>query len=123
MVYEKLQKFLINYPKKVKHTHTIYGDGDMPGGSYTIPPDKMDDLHRLLSRSLFDKGDSISIVEKVQNITRLVIDLDFKYKNSIETRQYNENVLILFFLIISLKSFYLIYSLLFLYWIYKNNDR
>ena len=93
MVYEKLQKFLINYPKEVKHTHTIYGDGDMPGGSYTIPPDKMDDLHRLLSRSLFDKGDSISIVEKVQNITRLVIDLDFKYINSIETRQYNENVL------------------------------
>ena len=37
-------------------------------------------------------------------------------------KDYNENILILFFLIISLKSFYLIYSLLFLYWIYKNKN-
>lgn len=37
-------------------------------------------------------------------------------------KDYNENILILFFLIISLKSFYLIYGLLFLYWIYENKN-
>ena len=41
--------------------------------------------------------------------------LDFKKLN-----QYNEKILILFFLIISLKSFYLIYLLLLFYWIFDN---
>ena len=37
-------------------------------------------------------------------------------------KNFNENILILLFLIISLKTFYLIYSLLFLYWVYENNN-
>jgi hypothetical protein len=45
-----------------------------------------------------------------------------KNLNFDQFKDYNENILILFFLIISLKSFYLIYGLLFLYWIYKNKN-
>ena len=41
MVYTKLEKFLSQYPKKEKHTHTIYG-GDIKTGAYTIPFDKTD---------------------------------------------------------------------------------
>ena len=36
MVYSKLVNFLSNYPKKDKHTHTVYG-GDIKTGAYTIP--------------------------------------------------------------------------------------
>ena len=83
MVYQKLHNFLINYPKKDKHTHTIYGSKGQSGAAYTIPDDKHDDLYRLLSKAIFRNNDSVSIVEKVQPISRLVIDLDFKYTDKL----------------------------------------
>ena len=45
-----------------------------------------------------------------------------KNLNFNQFQEYNENILILFFLIISLKSFYLIYGLLLLYWIFENKN-
>jgi P4 family phage/plasmid primase-like protien len=92
MVYAKLEKFLNDYPKKEKHTHTIYG-GDIKTGAYTIPFDKTDEFHRLVAKSIHVKGDRISVVEKVQDISRFVIDLDLKWKDEITERQYNETVL------------------------------
>ena len=93
MVCQKLLSFLNNHPKKEngKHTHIIYAPS--PGKSYTIPNDKNEELYKLLNNSLFVKNDKISIVEKIQDISRLVIDLDFKYKDKQRTRQYNENIL------------------------------
>tara|TARA_B100000214_G_scaffold375465_1_gene361949 strand:+ start:5975 stop:8710 length:2736 start_codon:yes stop_codon:yes gene_type:complete len=94
MIYPKLQTFLNKHPKKDKHTHSIYGGGDIDcGGSYDIPNDKMSEFYKLLSKALFRDNNKISIVEKVQDISRLVIDLDFKYKDHFTERQYNENVL------------------------------
>ena len=42
---------------------------------------------------MFREKNKISIVEKVQDITRLVVDLDFKYVDHFTERQYNEDVL------------------------------
>jgi len=92
MVYAKLEKFLTQYPKKEKHTHTIYG-GDIKTGAYTIPFEKTDEFHKLIGKAIHVKGDRISVVEKVQDITRFVIDLDLKWKDEITERQYNEKVL------------------------------
>ncbi len=92
MVYSKLVNFLSNYPKKDKHTHTVYG-GDIKTGAYTIPFDEVDNLHKLVAKAIHVKGDKISMVEKVQDITRLVIDLDLKWSTDIFERQYNENVI------------------------------
>ena len=90
---EKLCLFLDKYPKAGigKHTHTIYS-GDK-SGSYTIPKDKIDDLYKLVSKALFVKGETISIIEKIQDKCPLIMDFDFKYKDKIESRQYNQNVL------------------------------
>lgn len=94
MIYPKLQTFLNKHPKKDKHTHSIYGGGDIEcGGSYDIPDENMSEFYKLLSKALFRENNKISIVEKVQDITRLVIDLDFKYKDHFTERQYNGNVL------------------------------
>uniref|UniRef100_A0A6C0L1X1 SF3 helicase domain-containing protein n=1 Tax=viral metagenome TaxID=1070528 RepID=A0A6C0L1X1_9ZZZZ len=94
MIYHRLDLFLKNYPKKEQHTHTIYGGGDIScGGSYTIPEERIDEFYDLISKAIFKKQNNISIVEKVQPICRLVIDLDFKYKDKVEGRQYNEDVL------------------------------
>ena len=92
MVYKKLEKFLSQYPKKEKHTHTIYG-GDIKTGAYTIPFDKTDEFHKLIAKAIHIKDNRISIVEKVQDITRFVIDLDLKWTEEITERQYNEKVL------------------------------
>ena len=92
MVYAKLGKFLSQYPKKEKHTHTIYG-GDIKTGAYTIPFEKTDEFHKLIAKAIHVKGDRISVVEKVQDITRFVIDLDLKWTEEITERQYNEKVL------------------------------
>jgi P4 family phage/plasmid primase-like protien len=93
MVCQKLLSFLNDYPKKEngKHTHIIYSPS--PGKSYTIPDDKLDSFYKLLNNSLFVKKDKISIVEKIQSKSRLVIDLDFKYKDKQNNRQYDEIVL------------------------------
>jgi|MDTC01.3.fsa_nt_gb P4 family phage/plasmid primase-like protien len=93
MVYEKFLGFLTKHPKtgNGEHTHTIYGG--KYGGSYTIPNEKIEELYKLYHKSVFVKKDQFSIVEKVQPICRLVVDLDFKYKNKLETRQYNPKVL------------------------------
>ena len=95
MVYSKLEKFLEQYPKKTKgkHTHTIYGGDVSKTGAYTIPFDKTDEFHKLIAKAIHEKGDRISVVEKVQDITRFVIDLDLKWKEEITERQYNEKVI------------------------------
>ena len=93
MVCQKLLGFLNNHPKTEngKHTHIIYAPS--PGKSYTIPDDKLEEFYKLLSNSLFVKKDKISIVEKLQPTCRLVIDLDFKYKEKLYERQYNDVIL------------------------------
>ena len=92
MGYVKLERFLDRFPKKDKHTHTVYG-GDIKSGAYTIPHEEVETLHNLIGKAIHIKGNRISMVEKVQDITRLVIDLDLKWKDEITSRQYNENVI------------------------------
>ena len=92
MGYAKLERFLERFPKKDKHTHTVYG-GDIKSGAYTIPHEEVENLHNLIGKAIHIKGNRISMVEKVQDITRLVIDLDLKWKDEITERQYNENVI------------------------------
>jgi P4 family phage/plasmid primase-like protien len=92
MGYAKLERFLDRFPKKNKHTHTVYG-GDIKSGAYTIPHEEVETLHNLVGKAIHIKGNRISMVEKVQDITRLVIDLDLKWKDEITERQYNEHVI------------------------------
>lgn len=93
MVNLELLDFLQKHPKTEngKHTHIIYAPS--PGKSYTIPNNEMDDFYKLLSKSLFTNGDKISIVEKIQQVCRLVVDFDFKYKKKLSDRQYNDSIL------------------------------
>ena len=93
MIYEKLENFLSKHPKtgNGKHTHTIYGGNH--GGSYTIPFENLDEFYKLVSKSIFRNKDKLSMVEKLQPICRMVIDFDFKYKDELHERQYNQNVI------------------------------
>ena len=94
MSYLALQNLLKQHPKQGqgKHTHSVYGGSNM-SGSYTVPQEKIGELHQLLNKVIFEEGSPISIVEKIQPVTPLIIDFDFKYKEKQTSRQYNENVL------------------------------
>ena len=82
MVYNKLSEFLAQFPKtgNGKHTHTMYG-GEA-GGSYTIPNEHLEELYKLITKAIFKKGDHVTMVEKVQDTCRLVIDLDLTFSYS-----------------------------------------
>ena len=91
---EKLELFLKKYPKidNGKNTHSIiYPKEDM--GSFTIPMDQLDIFYKLVCKSIFKNNEHFSILEKIQPICPFVIDLDFKYKDNIESRQYNSNIM------------------------------
>ena len=73
MIYHRLDHFLKNHPKKDKHTHTIYGGGDIScGGSYTISEENIDE---------FSPGDTVKVDvriiegnrERVQSLEGVVI--------------------------------------------------
>ena len=69
MIYPKLQTFLNKHPKKDKHTHSIYGGGDIEcGGSYDIPSEKMSEFYKLLSKSLFRNSTSSLVSISVKDI-------------------------------------------------------
>ena len=40
-----LKNFLKSYPKKEKNTHTL-----IPGSSYTIPDEKLDEFYKIYQR-------------------------------------------------------------------------
>jgi len=93
-MFEGLLTFINSRRKKEgeKHTHTVYGGGEY-GGSYTIPKHELDEFYYLLNKSIFEKREKFSIVEKVQETCPLIIDFDFKYKEKINERQYNSKIL------------------------------
>jgi P4 family phage/plasmid primase-like protien len=93
-MFEGLLTFINSRRKKEgeKHTHTVYGGGEY-GGSYTIPKHELDEFYYLLNKSIFEKREKFSIVEKVQDTCPLIIDFDFKYKEKINERQYNSKIL------------------------------
>jgi P4 family phage/plasmid primase-like protien len=95
MVYQKLSNFLEKHRKgesKV-HTHTIYSDTSNLKGSYNITPEKLDEFYGLVHKSLFKKNDTYTLVEKIQPICPFIVDLDLKFKDELEERQYNKPIL------------------------------
>ena len=90
MVFSELVNFLESHKKKENDQHTHSQPGK---GSYTINENELDEFYGLINRSIFEKNDKITIFEKIQSKCPLVIDLDFKYKEKLSERQYNQNVL------------------------------
>lgn len=92
-MFTELSDFLKSRRKKEgeTHTHTVYGGGDY-GGSYTIPEHDMEEFYKLIYKCIFKKNENFSIVEKIQDICPLIVDYDFKYKDKITERQYDQNL-------------------------------
>ena len=87
------QKFLNEHklPKdsELKPTHTRIGDKELGiyGGSYCIPPEELEDFHKLYTEHVIVSKNKEYLTEK-QTQDMFVVDLDFKYDTTITTRQH-----------------------------------
>tara|TARA_Y100000389_G_C17462502_1_gene522897 strand:+ start:244 stop:2982 length:2739 start_codon:yes stop_codon:yes gene_type:complete len=93
MVYQKLSSFLEKNRKgeNQTYTHTIYSDNLR--GSYTIDNDDLNEFYGLVYKSIFKKKNKFTLVEKIQNICPFIVDLDLKFKENLNERQYNDVIL------------------------------
>ena len=86
---QDLEKFLKTCPKKDnKFTHVF-----PKKGSYYIEPDKLEQFYELIYKEFFVNNKTYMCAEKVADVCPLVLDLDFKYKNKYNKRQYSRETI------------------------------
>lgn len=66
-------------------THTLIN-----GGKIHIPKERMSTFNKKLLKACIDNGENHQIVERMGNFHPLVFDIDIKYKDVIESRQYTD---------------------------------
>jgi len=65
----------------------------MPGkfaGSYNVPFDKREELHKLIVKTVFEQNTPVNLTEKSLEVKPITIDFDFRYPIDHSTRQHNE---------------------------------
>lgn len=79
-----LYKFLDEHIVQNGHTHTSMCN---PRGSYHIKQNELDTFYELYEKALFDN--ELHITEKHEDISPMIIDLDFKYELETFERKHN----------------------------------
>jgi len=90
----ELEQFLSNKRRNKKGpcTHTIYDGTSSLKGSYNLDVKDIPKLYDIVS-GMYNKNGKLSIIERVGDISPLIIDLDFKYKDNIKERQYTSKTI------------------------------
>ena len=100
-----LEDFLRNHQhKKVPnskstHTHTRIGNKEcgLYGGSYFISEDELDNFYRIYMDTVFNDGTDDYLTERQakedDSVSPILIDLDFKYDETITKRQHNASTI------------------------------
>ena len=70
-----------------QHTHTSMGK---PFGSFNITDDKLTEFYELYKNHVADHNPA-HIIEKHKSQSSVLVDIDFKFKNDITERQYNDD--------------------------------
>lgn len=93
--YKTLNEFLRNHKASPANpiTHTRIGNGkDIYGGSYSIPADKMDTFNQLYFKHIQSgKPEYLTEVQLKNDDAPFYVDLDLRYAEGIETRQFNKD--------------------------------
>ena len=69
-------------------THT-----GMDGGKWSIPDKKMKSLYKKIVKYIINGDDTTQLVERMGEYHPFVIDIDIKYLEEIDGRQYNEDTI------------------------------
>ena len=88
---ETLSNFLANKRKDngQEPTHIVYDSDSSIKGSYVIESNDLNNLFDIIE-DLRNNGLNISLLERLGDITPLVIDLDFKYKDNVNNNEYTK---------------------------------
>jgi P4 family phage/plasmid primase-like protien len=93
--YSGLIDFLIKHNAKGSDgtfTHTRIGDGKkIYGGTYNISSDELPTFYQLYYDHIFIKNQNEYLTEKQIDLGPLIIDLDFRYDHSVDTRQHTSD--------------------------------
>ena len=89
----KLRGFLNEFRiQKATNENPITHTG-MDGGKWSIPDKKMNSLYKKIVKYVINKGKNNQLVERMGDYHPLVIDIDIKYLEEIDGRQYNEDTI------------------------------
>jgi P4 family phage/plasmid primase-like protien len=69
------------------YTHTSMGQ---PLGSFNIPEDRRDELHRLIVNSVFKERKAVYLTERPLPVKPITVDIDLKYPIDYSQRQHND---------------------------------
>ena len=85
-----------NNNKVEEITHTKIGNKDLgiSGGSYHIPNDKLDEFYSFYVQDVFTRRKDFYLTEKQISNGQIMIDLDFRYDNSVKERQHGDEEII-----------------------------
>lgn len=90
-----LQEFLYKNTAtdKTKITHTRIGNVEMKvfPGKYNIPPSLLPKFYKLYHKYIYEQKHKEYLTEKQNNIGPVLVDLDFRYDTTIETRQHSDD--------------------------------
>ena len=86
---DALSDFLANKRKGngQEPTHIVYDSDSSIKGSYVIESNDLNNLFDIIE-DLRNNGLNICLLERLGDISPLVIDLDFKYKDNVNSRKY-----------------------------------
>ena len=83
---EILDSLKIENPTNEKPiTHTL-----MDGGKLHVPKDKLNSLYKKIVKHGIEKKKNVQLVERMGEFHPLVVDIDIKYKGTINDRQYTD---------------------------------
>ena len=91
---DQLSNFLSNKRKgnNQEPTHIVYDSNSSLRGSYNIESPEIPKLFDIIE-NIRGTGLNVSLLERLGDICPLIIDLDFKYKDNINCRQYTNEFL------------------------------
>ena len=91
----QLNAFLKKYSvdKGSPYTHTRIPDKSLNifGGKYFIPKEKCNEFYKIYTESVITQNNMEFLTEKQNDIGPVMIDLDFRYDVSVETRQHKQS--------------------------------
>ena len=83
---EILDSLKVNKSTKEKPiTHTLIN-----GGKYHVPKNQLKRFYKKINKNCIDNGEKIQLVEKMGDYHPFVIDIDIKYNNELNQREYND---------------------------------
>ena len=87
---KSLKQYATNDKNLTTHTKIPNIDLNIFGNKYIISKENEKDFINIYKRHVFENNQEAYLTEKQLDIGKIAIDLDFRYKNDVNTKQHND---------------------------------